>query len=100
MPQDVVTFRPRGGATYTLGAGITESVPIPSGTAVIHIVCTLSPGRVGVGTAEAAPALADSSYGYLAANIPMTVKVVGGRESRLYLGSGIADNIFYVTFGN
>lgn len=100
MPQDVLTFRPRGGATYTIGSGATESVAIPGGTAAIHVVCTLAPGRVGVGTDATAPALDDSSYGYLAANTPMTIKVVGGRESRLYLGSGIASNVFYVTFGN
>lgn len=94
------TFRPRSGATYTLGAGATQSVAIPLGTNQVQVLCTLAPGRVGVGTDAAAPALADSSYGYLGANIPVTIKVVGGRESRLYLGSGVASNIFYITFGN
>lgn len=92
-------FRPRGGVTVTLGAGATSSHALPTGTNQAIVTCTANAGRVAVGVDAAAPALADSTYGYFASNNPVHIKF-GDAEKRLYLGSTVAGNIFYVTFGN
>lgn len=98
MPQDIVTFRPRAGATATVGAGAVTAVAIPAGTRVAHVVCTLTAGRVAVGTSASAPASDATNYGYLVANVPITLKTLG--ETYLYVGSTVASNVFYITFGN
>lgn len=100
MPQEAVTFRPRSGATATLAAGATQSIPLPAWAHNVTVVCTLAPGRVAIGEAASAPALADANYGYMGANIPLTLKPSVGRDKYLYIGSGIASNVFYITFGN
>lgn len=100
MPQEAITFRPRGGHTATIGANAVAAVAIPPGTAKIHVLCTLANGRVSVGESSTAPALTATNYGYLGANVPITLTVVPGRETYLYIGSGVGSNIFYITFGN
>jgi hypothetical protein len=95
------TFRPRGGNTYTIGAGAASTVfTIPPGAREIVVVASKDYARVLVDDVNTPVTPSATNMGYVSANAPMTVYVRQGRDSYLHLSSTIADNIIIVTWGN
>jgi hypothetical protein len=95
------TFRPRGGNTYTIGAGAASTVfTIPNGAREVVVNASLNHGRVLVDDVNTPVTPNATNMGYLVANVPLTIKIRQGRDAYLHLSSTIASNIITVTWGN
>ena len=100
MPQ-LETFRPRGGNTYTIGAGAASTVyTIPAGAREVVVTASLDFGRVLVNSSATQVTPDATNMGYLPAGSPMTVLIMQGRDTYLHLSSTVASNVFTVTWGN
>lgn len=97
------TFRPRGGATYSVAASGVQAVAIPSYANQVHVTATGAGGRILVSDLASAPALTATNYGYLTANIPVTCNLMQGASGDKYLHIGNSSGsalTFNITFAN
>jgi hypothetical protein len=96
----VESFRPRSGFTATLAASAVSSVQVPASAREAIVNASANYGRVLVSDSATPPAVTDTSFGYLVTNIPITMKLVQGRDTYIHFSSTVADNVVTVTFGN
>lgn len=96
-----MSIRVRSGAKVSVATiGTLTAVAIPSSVNKVSVTSDKTGGRLLVGSSATAPALTATSYGYLVANVPVSLELVQGRDTYLYVSSDVATTVVYINFSN
>lgn len=79
--QKVVTFRARAGATTEVSTNDYQVIPIPPGTAIIHVSVDGGPARVHASEFNTEP----TAWGFVTNKMPLEIRLTFGREKFLHV---------------